>query len=145
MLLSTALQHPQMVKRLADGFKVSLPMEELNMSRDYPTLDEQYGPGAEQADAEAQDDVVTELQEAIDSRTGYNHRYWTEVATRAVEKLQRLETALRRYGGHAFMQCDATKIKTNGLGVIIKERDPCTCGWDEAKKLLTQASGEAKS
>lgn len=42
------------------------------MSRDYPTLDEQYGPGAEQADAEAQDDVAAELQEAIDSRS-YDH------------------------------------------------------------------------
>jgi hypothetical protein len=72
------------------------------MSRDYPTLDEQYGPGAEQADAEAQDDVATELQEAIDSRAEYNHRYWTEVATRAVEKLHRLESALRTVGGLAL-------------------------------------------
>jgi hypothetical protein len=63
------------------------------MSRDYPTLDEQYGPGAEQADAEAQDDVATELQEAIDSSSEYNHRYWTEVAGRAVDKLRRLEGA----------------------------------------------------
>lgn len=66
------------------------------MSRDYPTLDEQYGPGAEQADAEAQDDVATELQEAIDSPSGYNHRYWTEIAGRAIEKIQRLEAELRR-------------------------------------------------
>lgn len=64
------------------------------MSRDYPTLDEQYGPGAEQADAEAQDDVAAELQEAIDSRTEYNHRYWTEIATRAVEKIRHLEKEL---------------------------------------------------
>ncbi len=64
------------------------------MSRDYPTLDEQYGPGAEQADAEAQDDVATELQEAIDSPSEYNHRYWTEIAGRAVEKLQRREARI---------------------------------------------------
>lgn len=59
------------------------------MSSDYPTLDEQYGPGAEQADAEAQDDVVTELQEAIDSPSEYNHRYWAEIAGRAVKRLGR--------------------------------------------------------
>jgi hypothetical protein len=63
------------------------------MSRDYPSLDEQYGPGAEQADAEAQDDIATELQEAIDSRSEYNHRYWCELATRAVEKIRRLEAS----------------------------------------------------
>lgn len=65
------------------------------MSRDYPTLDEQYGLGAEQADAEAQDDVAAELQEAIDSPSEYNHRYWTEIAARAVKKIQRLEAELR--------------------------------------------------
>ncbi len=54
-------------------------------------MDEQYGPGAEQADAKAQDDVATELQEAIDSPSEYNHRYWCELATRAVEKIRRLE------------------------------------------------------
>jgi hypothetical protein len=65
------------------------------MSRDAPNLDEQYGPGAERADAEAQDDVATELQEAIDSPSEYNHRYWAEVAGRAVEKLQRQEARIR--------------------------------------------------
>lgn len=59
------------------------------MSRDYPTLDEQYGPGAERADAEAQDDIVADLEEAIASPSEYNHRYWCELADRAVEKLNR--------------------------------------------------------
>jgi hypothetical protein len=101
------------------------------MSRDYPTLDEQYGPGAEQADAEAQDDVATELQEAIDSRTEYNHRYWTEVAGRAVEKLHRLEKVINEIKvatthGNATLQTYAW----------IKNR----C---EAALKPTQASGEA--
>jgi hypothetical protein len=60
------------------------------MSRDYPTLDEQYGIGAEQADAEATADTIADLQEAIDSSSEYNHRYWRELAQRAITALQSL-------------------------------------------------------
>jgi len=59
-------------------------------------LDEQYGIGAEQADAEAQDDIVAEIQEAIDSTAEYSHRYWSEIAVRAVARLAKAEAEVER-------------------------------------------------
>jgi predicted transcriptional regulator len=106
------------------------------VSRDSPTLDEQYGPGAEQADAEAEDDVATELQEAIDSPSEYNHRYWTELAGRAVEKLQRqdariaaLERGLaesRDYRKHVQSHCEHDWAETlHGPDTVGEHCDIC--------------------